>query len=816
MKSAKCTRAILSASMLACVGQAAFAVPSGYDLVWADEFNGDSLDTMKWQDKYPWGRTHNHKAYASPDALSFNGSNLTITATDTPSGNKDFTSGAISTGYSKFRVTEGYIEASIDQPSQPGSWTAFWMLDSGWPPEIDIMEFPIRDTSGGSNDLYRYKNNYHWGSGGNPQSIGTPDIWAGSNLASGYHRYGLRWTANKLEFYLDGNKVREFANSGAISDMASGYLILNYAVGNANNWGGELPNAVNPDTWTNTGNKMKVDWVRVWEKTANMDTRLIDPQGDGYAEWDWDGSWDNGVPSQAAQTVRFGTQGSATQDIEWDKFRATGRMYFDGDTAFTIGSGNESLLFAMNNGNDWSRVWANAGAGGHTIKTRVEVWSNLSVLNSTPGDLTFDGDWLSQARDGFGGTVILKGGGRIILNGDLELHREVRLEGATEVEINGRAYTADVLYADAALNITQGSTVTLDSLNGMQSGEGANDRTLGYLGLEQDKIVLDDGVLVLRQPTNTYRGFTIGAGGATIIADAGNSVVFNASTVANKGVRSNAGGDLTLGGTGTGVFSKPLGGTGGLKKTGEGAWTLGGNNTYTGTTNIEAGELRVHGTIASGSVIVHSGAELTGTGSILGTTAVFGTIRPGSEDGRGTLSTQGISLSTGSILELHLGGDNDYDRLASAGSIFLQGGTTLRVLLDGGYTPAGGSVFDLIDFAAINGVFSTIELPGAVPAWDTSALYTTGQLIALTPGDLDGDGDVDDADFGLAFAAFTGPDNGPTASPADLDSDGDVDDADFGLAFAAFTGPSAPVNIPEPGSGVLIVGGALLLSRRRR
>jgi glucose/arabinose dehydrogenase/plastocyanin len=59
---------------------------------------------------------------------------------------------------------------------------------------------------------------------------------------------------------------------------------------------------------------------------------------------------------------------------------------------------------------------------------------------------------------------------------------------------------------------------------------------------------------------------------------------------------------------------------------------------------------------------------------------------------------------------------------------------------------------------------------------------TTGAVLRLRlqPGDLDGDGDVDQADLGILLAAFNSDAGG------DLDGDGDTDQADLGILLANF------------------------------
>ncbi len=139
-----------------------------------------------------------------------------------------------------------------------------------------------------------------------------------------------------------------------------------------------------------------------------------------------------------------------------------------------------------------------------------------------------------------------------------------------------------------------------------------------------------------------------------------------------------------------------------------------------------------------------------------------------------------------------------------------------KVVFD--FTPTNGTAVMRLDFKGVQ-LLGDVDYDGDVDDADFGILFShAGQSVqpgVHALGDLDGDGDVDDADFGQAFAKFTGPGQS-TLDPADLDADGDVDDADFGLAFAAFTGPGSSVNVPEPASLTLLAGAGLCLLRRRR
>jgi beta-glucanase (GH16 family) len=243
------------------------APPSGWNLVWSDEFNGawGSPDSSKWGFETGNGGWGNNElefyTNRTDNVFVDGGGNLEIVAKRENYGGSAYTSGRINTN-GKFTQQFGRIEARIKIPQGQGIWPAFWMLGSnigsvGWPTcgEIDTMEAVSPNFTLAHGTIHGPGYSGAAGPTGQYQNAGS--------LAIDFHIYTVEWDANSIQFFVDGN-LYETRGPGDAHGNAwvfdhPFYILLNVAVGG--NWPG------NPDGSTPFPATMLVDYVRVYSKS---------------------------------------------------------------------------------------------------------------------------------------------------------------------------------------------------------------------------------------------------------------------------------------------------------------------------------------------------------------------------------------------------------------------------------------------------------------------------------------------------------------------------------------------------------------------
>lgn len=247
--------------------------------------------------------------------------------------------------------------------------------------------------------------------------------------------------------------------------------------------------------------------------------------------------------------------------------------------------------------------------------------------------------------------------------------------------------TDDVTFVNA-INLGSGTRSVLAASNGDSSNNAIMTGVLSGTGILAVNDATHDGKVILTAQ-NTYSGGTIINNG-TLSLENGGSLNSNGSMVVNEdgtfdiskggnqsiGTLAGAGNvklgtnTLTLnqgsntefsgvisdspaaGGVGPGTLPEPST-AGNVTKNGSGTLTLSGDNTYTGTTQINAGGIIVSGTLQSQLINVEEGTFLSIMNSGLSATAVlnnYGVINLWSNDVVGTLNNVGVINTNGFTL----------------------------------------------------------------------------------------------------------------------------------------------------------------------
>jgi beta-glucanase (GH16 family) len=242
-----------------------------WKLVWADEFEGDSINPDNWNHQIvetgrfneEWQRYTN----SSENTYIENGQ-LVIKAvheSDTH-GIDQYTSARLNTA-NKQAWKYGKIAARIKLPHGKGIWPAFWMLganidenggDTPWPQsgEIDILELY------GTHDDATVEANIHYADNEDKHAMMGAISYSLDNgiFADDFHLFELKWTKERISWLVDGTEYASVdISSVELSEFHEEFfLLLNIAVGGT--WAGR------PDNSTTFPQHMYVDWIRVYQQ----------------------------------------------------------------------------------------------------------------------------------------------------------------------------------------------------------------------------------------------------------------------------------------------------------------------------------------------------------------------------------------------------------------------------------------------------------------------------------------------------------------------------------------------------------------------
>jgi beta-glucanase (GH16 family) len=257
-----------------------------WSLVWADEFNGSSVDSSNWAFQTGDGSDNGLPGWGNYELQYYQADNASIQEVDGESslviearqesvGSSAYTSSRMRS-INKFDFQYGRVEIKAKAAPGDGMWSAIWMLPTSSPygvwaasGEVDIMEVVNAGTENQGVFLAA-----HYGFEWPLNQITT----AGADVddASDWHTYALEWSGDYLRWFVDGDHLRTVSKdvyySYYFKDSTDGYqlatdpaapfdrdfhLLVNLAVGGVGP-GVDLDPAAVPG-------EMVVDYIRVYE-----------------------------------------------------------------------------------------------------------------------------------------------------------------------------------------------------------------------------------------------------------------------------------------------------------------------------------------------------------------------------------------------------------------------------------------------------------------------------------------------------------------------------------------------------------------------
>ncbi|GGE87017.1 hypothetical protein GCM10011317_50150 [Niveispirillum cyanobacteriorum] len=512
--------------------------------------------------------------------------------------------------------------------------------------------------------------------------------------------------------------------------------------------------------------------------------------GDGKLTLSADnGDWDSTL------TIKEGTVSATSNDYSL----GLGSVTLDGgtlDTGTATTIGNNIAVASTSTISNSGSVTLSGGLSGSGKIIKAGA-GTLTVSNTSN---SHSGDWDLTA-----GTLAVSGG-NAIGNGSA-----ITFSGSGALTVSDSEAIGAISGSSTAtteISISSGQTLTVSSSTNTTFG--------GVIGGAGGFTKTGSGNLTLTE-TNTFTGATKVSGGTLTLSQSGSTLSTSSGVTVEAGATlaltedntikaltsSNNSAAVTLGSytltTGGGGASTTFGGTisgtgGGIRKEGAGTFTLSGNNSYTGTTTVNAGTLTASSANALGAsgstsgTSVASGATLaigsavtiaedislsgtlsyttSGTATLSGAVALAANPTISTTNGSGTLVISGVVSGSGNLAKagggtLRLDGNNTYTGTTTVSVGYLLanhnnalGSTTAGTTVSSGASLGVGDGVTLAENLTVGGLGSSntgaIRFAGTSGTISGTIALTADTVYAVTSGTLTVSGVISGNNSGIS------------------------------------------------------------------
>jgi fibronectin-binding autotransporter adhesin len=457
-----------------------------------------------------------------------------------------------------------------------------------------------------------------------------------------------------------------------------------------------------------------------------------------------------------------------------------------GNSGVASGGGNGTIELGTSTGTfRWNNTGSTTGIGAPNVT--FDLGTGTASMNS------------GNTQSGKISLGALEGGANTNLYGDTKVADAVTYQignnslTATAIfsgNINNQAPTANTTAVTkigpateellGSGNYTGITTISNGTLAVGTLSAGGSNSSIGASPNAATNLVINGGTLqYLGSGSTTDRLFTIGLGNATLDASGTGAVSFTnpgalafATPTVSQPFSLTLAGNSTAGNVLASVIADQNTGAGNVtnvNKEGAGVWNLTGVSTYTGTTNVNAGQLILLGgtLFSTNSVNINSGGTFGGNGTVSAGVVTLGnggTIYAGLGFGDATLTLPNLTWTGGGNIEVGAVDGVGSDNISLGG---------------GALTSAGSGNYD-VDFEGV-----TFDTP------DDYTLISYGSETGFTASDFS----AEDVNFG---PGLSGSFNLTTSGAGNLTFD--------------------VIAVPEPAMEALLAGGVIFLIgfRRRR